>query len=826
MKANVYDIIIASLLHDIGKVMQRAELDYEKKFEQRCPQKSNKGISHKHVAWTEQFFENINWQYDNIELIRSLAASHHKPQEFVGEDWLINCLILGDRISSKWDRKDEITSGMMYKKRPLYPIFENITLKDHEPEYDVMLPLKKLTEWKNDLLDDDFNPPKSDEGKKKSAQYKELYAQFKKEFDVLTDEFNKNRLDIVQFANALNSILKEYLWCVPSNTMEPNPTNSLYHHSKTTAAIASTLFLTYEDKNREELNTSLIEKEDKDFILLGGDISGIQSYIFDLYPEKSKNASKTLRARSFKIQIITEIAIEYIIRRLPITRHNILFNAGGKFMIFSPQIENGKLEEIKLEIEKNFFQEFQGHLSLNIDWSTEVAFKDLDMDNFHQTVDRFFKNLEKVKNKKFSSYLSKNKWNPESFFVDKAEITSPNICEMCHRRKKEKDKEYCKYCQADIELGKELPKTSYCSIGKIEDEEPTFTLFEDFNFYLFRDKPKMQENNFYFALSDEDIVSYIPLIPTAKYIPQFEDKDEYIIDKSNYDDNLILTLDDIAKFALVKKDREEKQGIKANAVLKGDVDNLGLIFSVGLYEFKKNKESPQYSITSYTTLSDMTDFFFSRFLPSFLEKKFKKIYLVYAGGDDFCMIGPWNHALKFARKLNDKFNKFVGNNKDIHFSAGLHLMKPKSPIKNAINKAEERLEEAKNNGRDSITIFQTTVKWEKLEELMQIADDYEKWLDKPENSHTKVKGFSKQFLYRLFNYYEQALRYESENTIEDLLFISHIAYDVRRNIKDKDKKNIVPQKFYDHMNELQNNRDLITNLRIPLTKVIYENRKK
>jgi len=56
-------IIYATLLHDIGKFMQRAELPCpgltDDASKQRvCPQdKQSAGFTHLHTLWTDQFFE-------------------------------------------------------------------------------------------------------------------------------------------------------------------------------------------------------------------------------------------------------------------------------------------------------------------------------------------------------------------------------------------------------------------------------------------------------------------------------------------------------------------------------------------------------------------------------------------------------------------------------------------------------------------------------------------------------------------------------------------------------------------------------------------------
>jgi CRISPR-associated protein Csm1 len=74
------------------------------------------------------------------------------------------------------------------------------------------------------------------------------------------------------------------------------------------------------------------------------------------------------------------------------------------------------------------------------------------------------------------------------------------------------------------------------------------------------------------------------------------------------------------------------RGIRALGVLKGDIDNLGELFRVGL-------GSPTFAKTA--AVSRQVNGFFAIYLPWLLSREFTSIYTVFAGGDDFFLIGPW-----------------------------------------------------------------------------------------------------------------------------------------------------------------------------------------
>jgi|GEM_PF-4675213 len=103
------------------------------------------------------------------------------------------------------------------------------------------------------------------------------------------------------------------------------------------------------------------------FLLVGGDISGIQSFLYDIYSNKAK---KALKGRSFFLQMLTEVAIEKILRHDDIDayRTNVLYSSGGKFFLILPntQAVRNALDSLQKEIEEELWNQFQNTLSLNI----------------------------------------------------------------------------------------------------------------------------------------------------------------------------------------------------------------------------------------------------------------------------------------------------------------------------------------------------------------------------------------------------------------------------------------------------------------------------
>jgi len=171
-------------------------------------------------------------------------------------------------------------------------------------------------------------------------------------------------------------------------------------------------------------------------------------------------------------------------------------------------------------------------------------------------------------------------------------------------------------------------------------------------------------------------------------------------------------------------------GDKRIGVLKMDVDNLGFIFSIGLEAPEEYaKQGNLRSISRLTTLSRQMTTFFTGHLDAICTEVFKRwqidqknhwpykdavsniFYLIFAGGDDLVIVGPWDQVIELAREIRKRFKEFTCHNPNITISAGIYICKPKYPISHAVKKAEEALKQSKNKGRNRITVMGETAVW-------------------------------------------------------------------------------------------------------------------
>jgi CRISPR-associated protein Csm1 len=201
-----------------------------------------------------------------------------------------------------------------------------------------------------------------------------------------------------------------------------------------------------------------------------------------------------------------------------------------------------------------------------------------------------------------------------------------------------------------------------------------------------------------------------------------------------------------------ERDPSRWLGVAALGVLKGDIDNLGLIFQQG-------QERPTFA--RMAALSRQVNAFFTVWLPWVCQNEFPNTYTVFAGGDDFFLIGPWRSVQKLAARLRDDFHHYVAGNAGIHFSAGIATQKPGAPIHSIAELAEEALGAAKGyDGKNAITCFGESVpwsSWEALEESLERLDALRR---------ADTAGLSTGYVYGLQQFVEMRRLEETERVPE------------------------------------------------------------
>ncbi len=733
-------IALAALLHDIGKFGQRAEIDLRGYFK-------NTDYGYKHAAYTAQILQDY---FNDIQNYHQTALEHHVVNENSDIDsWIIAA---ADRIASGFEREkfEQYNSGKEdedFKKQRLRGLF------DESKEYKIA-PLN---------IDTIFYA----EEKAKENEYSSLWESFEKDLKKLKDTKGNQITDFI----SLDYLLKKYTTFIPSATTfkkDGYPAYKanipLYDHLKATAIFAAAISLLPEDKKENLINyyrKTKPYKEEKEFLLINGDFFGIQDFIFN--DIETKAAAKVLRGKSAFVQILTKVIAFYVVEKLGLSKLSIITDSAGKFEILAPnsnEIKN-KLIDIKKTLNEYFVESFFGETGVGISFVECGLFDFIEEGKYQKLRDCLAIEVEKEKLNKFD--LVNNSYKIEW----EKELNNKNQCFACKKRigkeRKNIEKKVCDSCYRFIEIGKFLTDAKYMIITK---DKTSIEIFKRYylKFLDEKDDPKGLNNTV--AIYDIDkktefdgfakweISSYVATkdILNENEIKYLEKKEQEIYE--------ILSFENLASLSIKSGIKEQKRdsGVEAIMSLKGDVDNMG----------KFLREQAFGSFAKFNFFSRMVDYFFSVYVPHLMQTKYPHTYTIFAGGDDLFLIGAWDEIIELSKEIREKFMKFASGS-PLSFSVGMIMSKANKPVSFIARLSEEALEEAKKvEGKDSITLFDETMKWENylddngLKEDMQIFND------------------NTAFLYRLLELIK--LSKESKEDPKATIWKSKLKYSFARNI--------------------------------------------
>lgn len=224
-----------------------------------------------------------------------------------------------------------------------------------------------------------------------------------------------------------------------------------------------------------------------------------------------------------------------------------------------------------------------------------------------------------------------------------------------------------------------------------------------------------------------------------------------------------------AQIADFKTLAEKSIGVKAIAVLKADVDGMGIFIK---------DSSVTCSFENFELFSKSMDSFFSIYIQRIMKENFPHTYTIFAGGDDLLLVGAWSEVLELARFMEIEFKKFVKNNA-LSISFGIVLAKPTTPIGFLSSMAEELLEESKKfeknkKTKDAISVFGETARWSDYQEVFRsITYELEK---------LSIDDSAMAFLYRLLEFCNMSKNIGKD--IKNALWRSKFSYSINRNFPD------------------------------------------
>ncbi|MBO1270819.1 type III-A CRISPR-associated protein Cas10/Csm1 [Shewanella sp. 4t3-1-2LB] len=763
-------VAFTAYLHDIGKFAERAKLavaaeKLEIAKQLHCPRWDNR-YSHIHAAYTSLAFEQLEkffpetigndvspfgaWRTTDVDdSLINAAANHHKPETYL--QWII---ATADRLASGFEREDfeqynaaeDRPNYIQTRLHPLFEVLQRNAAHLKEADYQHRYPLAPLSV--NSLFPVDRQQAEPSDKSAAVAQYHQLWQQFCGQLEQIP---SSHRRQWPLWLDHFDTLWQTFTHAIPSATAgKVIPDVSLYDHSKTTAALAVALWRYHEELGHDQslVATHLKQRAgehgwgEQKLLLIQGDFFGIQEFIFAGGAETQKKASKLLRGRSFYVSLLTEIAALKVLDALQLPCTSQVINAAGKFLIVAPNtpatIE--KLNQARNEINHWFMSQTYGQASIGLAAlaaaPSQFISKTANDRPFKALLNALFRQLEVQKFHRFGLLSNKQ----EAILAWAAPY---KVCRY-NNRLPAAENGVAPLSADQIEIGRLLTQTdtlllskqrlpgvhsltlpmlgywvSFSERGQLNQFAPpaqSGELRRCFDISLPQNEAAVLFNGF----SRRNINAYVARFKENEISRNGFNEQRY--GKSLADDDADVAADRIKTLNhLACEDKWQDAdsanylGIEALATLKGDVDNLGAIFQ---------DELASASFARMAGLSRQMNNFFAVYLPWLCMSKYPNTYTIFAGGDDFLLMGAWRSQLLLANSMRQEFHRYVAGNSLIHFSAGMFVSKPGTPISYLGSQAEELLSDAKSYGageKNAVACFGKVVGWKQFAELLQAA---------------------------------------------------------------------------------------------------------
>ena len=763
MNEKEVNLIIGSLLHDVGKIIYR----------------SGDGRNHSRSG-TDFIKDNVGiGDKDILECI----LFHHKKNLLnasINKDSNAYITYIADNMASATDRRGNEKEDYGFEMTmPLSSVFNILNENNQDYTYSAkMLDLEK-----------EINYPGEYNQKFESSFYLSVVNQIKNNLV----EYENTR----EYVNSLLEVLEGTCTFIPSSTNKNELADiSLYDHVKMTAAFSSCIYKYIKEYQVEDYKELLFDNEKdffnrKAFLLYSVDLSGIQDFIYTI---TSKEALKMLRSRSFYLEIFMEHLIDELLEKLEMSRSNLIYSGGGHCYIILPNTNTCKniIIEHENSINEWLKDKFDNALYMASGYSECSA---NELQNIPQgSYSQIYRSIsEMISNKKSHKYSGKDiiKFNNKNMDHYDRE------CAICKRIGKINEKGECEYCH-DI---KKMSKAILYSEFFVITSEKT------------KDCMELPNERYLVACDKNTLLEMLKnnnsVVRTYSINGQYKGKK---LSKNLWVGNYTAgaSFDELAGAS---------EGIKRIAVFRADVDNLGSAFVNGF----KQKDGKYETISRTATLSRHLSFFFKHHINTILKnpeytmtgnRPLRNISIIYSGGDDIFVVGAWNDVIEFSIDLSEKFKKYTQNK--LTLSGGIALYRSGYPVSvMAVESGaleDNSKEKFNKQGKDAITIFDKnfSFKWNTFEN--KILNEK---LIAITNFFNGNNEYGKNFLYNIL----ELIRGQEENEnkgIKDQINFARYVYILSRMEPDKDADEILKEKYkifsskmYEWMKKKENRPELI-----------------
>lgn len=497
-----------------------------------------------------------------------------------------------------------------------------------------------------------------------------------------------------EWLDSLLCLLESYTSMFPSSTSAgESPDISLFDHLKTTAAIGCCIseYLAAEgerDFKRRLFTEEKAFREEKAFLLYAADFSGIQRF---LYLVASDKALRSLRSRSFFLELAMEHYIDELLQSCGVSRANLLYSGGGHCYLLLPN--TAQVQQAAESWNRRFNDwlgaEFGAALFLAHGW-TPCSGNELTNTPAENTP-------YKAMFRRVSAAVSRHKLHrydaDQLRMLNRPSQTGGRECKVCGRSDRLID-DRCPWCRLFVNLSEKIQTKDIYFVSREETQAHDFAL-------------PAAEGLVYFSLIDEKTAR--ARLEGGEAVARIYSKNK-VYTGLRYSTRLYVG--DYAYSNRMDELAGSAGGIRRIGVCRMDVDDLGQSFVAGFEQAGAADASQrQHFVTLSRTaaFSRQLSLFFKCYINEILSGRYGNkpplaVTLVYSGGDDVFLVGAWNDALEAALRIRDALRIFSCGSLTI--SGGLCIVADHFPIRLAAERAGALEARAKEEpDKDSIALF-------------------------------------------------------------------------------------------------------------------------
>lgn len=690
MDTAVFDAALGGLLHDVGALALRAGAAPARPWDAAA--RTAYGQAHALLAESIAADLPAQWQGALLE-----AARHHHPHTR-----LARLVAAADALSAgEPEPPDEEAPAR------LLSIFSRIAIPDGAaPPAERYLPLRPLALREDTLFAGPAGPLPG-----AAAAYASLWAAFKASLSDLQHAYTGPGADGAAYLGNLLQLLRRFTWCVPAT-----PDASLYDHSRTTAALAACL-AERSDAELEALLAGAAASELTVALLVAGDLSGVQGFLYTVTP---RGAASALRGRSLYLQLLSDAVAAFLLRHLQLPPTSLLYSSGGRFCLLVPPSAAAELPELQQHVSRVLLRHHGGDLYLGLGHQP-LAASSFFGGRFAAQWDSVNAALRRSKERRFSELGAE--LHQLLFVPWRDEGNEERVCQVCHQEhphcRLDGEVRKCPACRAlEDDLGDPLRRARYLCLDEVQpsfdDSGPAGTPHDVLAAFGLRVRLLADlapaagagiERRHLLALDDERAAALQPA-------PRCVVGRRFLVNVTPIGPGgAIRTNEELAAAA---------SGIRRLGVLRMDVDNLGKVFSAGLGRLATLSRMAALSQAISQYFEGWVDVLARRHNPEGAEHR---AYSIYSGGDDLFFVGSWDAMAGLAREICAGFAEYTGHHPDLHLSGGLVLVTERYPIYQAARDAGEAEEDAKAvPGKNSFCFLGQALPWPLLERAAGLAD--------------------------------------------------------------------------------------------------------